>query len=197
MLDRVGVTFNAGSSTLKVGVFNIRAGYARPIGRRVVVWGEEPRLKYIVGEELRQTDLPVDRVDQGLISFVLDHLLPTGPDVAFVGHRVLHGGSMFHGPALLDDTALVQIESLVPIAPSISLMRSRSFTRSRRCIPRSCRRHPSTPRSILRSAACLRGLRSRALCTRPAFGAMDSTAFPISTSPPNSRTLRRTWVAEG
>ncbi|CAN7748587.1 acetate/propionate family kinase [Rhizobium sp. LjRoot258] len=117
MLDRVGVTFNAGSSTLKVGVFNIRAGYARPIGRRVVVWGEEPRLKYIVGEELRQTDLPVDRVDQGLISFVLDHLLPTGPDVAFVGHRVLHGGSMFHGPALLDDTALVQIESLVPIAP--------------------------------------------------------------------------------
>ncbi|MBB3394156.1 acetate kinase [Rhizobium sp. BK538] len=117
MIGRVGITFNAGSSTLKVGVFGIGAGYAKPIGRGTVVSGEEPRLKYLAGDELLQADLPVGRIDEGLISSVLDHLLPTGCDVGFVGHRVLHGGSMFDGPALLGDAVLAQIESLVPIAP--------------------------------------------------------------------------------
>jgi acetate kinase len=117
MIGRVGVIFNAGSSTLKVGVFGIGTGYAKSVGRGTVMSGEEPRLKYLVGDELFQADLPVGGIGDGLISSVLDHLLPTGCDIGFVGHRVLHGGSMFHGPALLGDAVLAQIESLVPIAP--------------------------------------------------------------------------------
>lgn len=39
------------------------------------------------------------------------------PELAALGHRVVHGGHRFTAPALLDDAALAEIERLVPLAP--------------------------------------------------------------------------------
>lgn len=118
MVKEVGVAFNSGSSTLKIGVFENVAGYAKPIGRGTVVLGGHPRLKCIIGDELEEIELPgVDQIGQRLISHVLDHMLPAGCQIGFFGHRVVHGGSIFNGAAIVNDNSLTQIGSLTPLAP--------------------------------------------------------------------------------
>ena len=67
---------------------------------------------------------------KGLIERVLDHrdairtmldaLVSDGIDTASidaVGHRVVHGGSLFPSPTIIDDDAMRGIESLNPLAP--------------------------------------------------------------------------------
>ena len=38
-------------------------------------------------------------------------------DIAAVGHRVVHGGTLFDGPVLINETVLSQLEDLDPLAP--------------------------------------------------------------------------------
>ncbi|MEY5017442.1 MAG: hypothetical protein RL431_491 [Actinomycetota bacterium] len=47
---------------------------------------------------------------------VLDQLGPDA-DISVVGHRVVHGGSLFDRAVVVDDTVLEQIEALMPLAP--------------------------------------------------------------------------------
>ncbi|WP_328536629.1 acetate kinase [Streptomyces sp. NBC_00344] len=39
------------------------------------------------------------------------------PELAAIGHRVVHGGLMFTAPTVVDDAVLKEIERLVPVAP--------------------------------------------------------------------------------
>ncbi|MCB5165210.1 acetate kinase [Streptomyces bambusae] len=39
------------------------------------------------------------------------------PELAAVGHRVVHGGTRFTAPTVIDDEVLAEIRSLVPLAP--------------------------------------------------------------------------------
>ncbi|WP_406136575.1 acetate kinase [Streptomyces sp. NBC_01089] len=39
------------------------------------------------------------------------------PELAAIGHRVVHGGLRFTAPTVVDDTVLQEIERLVPVAP--------------------------------------------------------------------------------
>lgn len=39
------------------------------------------------------------------------------PELAAVGHRVVHGGTKFTHPTLIDDTVLAEIRALIPLAP--------------------------------------------------------------------------------
>ncbi|MFJ1744945.1 acetate kinase [Streptomyces sp. NPDC088116] len=39
------------------------------------------------------------------------------PELAAIGHRVVHGGLKFHEPTVIDDAVLAEIERLVPVAP--------------------------------------------------------------------------------
>ncbi|MFI7276423.1 acetate kinase [Streptomyces sp. NPDC049879] len=39
------------------------------------------------------------------------------PELAAVGHRVVHGGDVFSGPVVVDDRVIADIEALVPLAP--------------------------------------------------------------------------------
>ncbi|NLS03273.1 acetate/propionate family kinase [Rhizobium sp. P32RR-XVIII] len=118
MIEKVGLTFNAGSSSLKIGIFDIGSGNAKQVGRGTVLLGEQSRLRYSIGDERKEVELPgVDRLDERLVSEIFDRLLRAGSAIGFVGHRVVHGGSTFRGPAVVDDASLSQIEDLVPLAP--------------------------------------------------------------------------------
>ncbi|OWV99866.1 acetate/propionate family kinase [Rhizobium sp. R693] len=119
MNREVGVAFNAGSSTLKIGVFDISSGCAKPIARGTVFLGQRSRLKYQVGEDCREIALPgaADGIGIHLISDVLDRLLHGDCHIGFVGHRVVHGGLIFKGPTLLGGSTMSQIESLTALAP--------------------------------------------------------------------------------
>ncbi|MDT0306964.1 acetate kinase [Streptomyces sp. DSM 44917] len=46
-----------------------------------------------------------------------DGLPPDAPDLAAVGHRVVHGGQRFTEPVVVDEEVLEEIERLVPLAP--------------------------------------------------------------------------------
>lgn len=85
------LTVNAGSSSLKLRLL-----------------GDADEL---VGEE----ELPAER---GTVA--RDHLVEAlrrmGPADA-VGHRIVHGGTMFHGPARVDDETIAALESLADLAP--------------------------------------------------------------------------------
>ncbi|KOV92773.1 acetate kinase [Streptomyces sp. NRRL B-3648] len=39
------------------------------------------------------------------------------PELAAIGHRVVHGGMFFTEPTVIDDTVLTEIERLIPVAP--------------------------------------------------------------------------------
>lgn len=43
--------------------------------------------------------------------------LGSDADISVVGHRVVHGGSLFDRAVIVDDTVIEQIEALVPLAP--------------------------------------------------------------------------------
>lgn len=90
------LVLNAGSSSLKFGLFEGQARVAR---------GSLDRLA------------PGDAA--GALAKVLEPLEPHGglQGVAAVGHRIVHGGSAFTAPALLDDRALATLHGLEPLDP--------------------------------------------------------------------------------
>jgi acetate kinase len=46
-----------------------------------------------------------------------DGLGVDSPELAAIGHRVVHGGMFFTEPTVIDDTVLTEIERLIPVAP--------------------------------------------------------------------------------
>lgn len=126
MSEPLLLTFNAGSSTIKIGFFSITQGTAKSSAKRIgngmldlrhtplvlhLDNGEQHvdvKLKAAVSENLH------DVIDETLgwfaAHFPMDQL-------ASVGHRVVHGGDRFAGPVTLDDDAIEAIASMVPLAP--------------------------------------------------------------------------------
>ena len=120
--DQVCLTFNAGSSTLKIGVFDIGGGRARPIGKGKIDFGEAGvALRYAIGSEAFERKLSGDH-ESGfgeVVEETLDSLLPrlAGATLEIAAHRVVHGGLRFRGAARLDGDVVRQIEDMVPLAP--------------------------------------------------------------------------------
>ncbi len=96
------LTLNAGSSSLKFGLF---APGSPP--RRVLVDSIE-RIGASVGDHAGALDVALARLDGhgGLAS------------VGAVGHRVVHGGPRFDGPQLLSPEVLAELRDLTPLDPN-------------------------------------------------------------------------------
>ncbi len=110
------LALNCGSSSIKFAAFDrtchgLHRGQVENIGV-----GLSPRLKD--GEGSR--DLPGDLATHaGIIGYLLrDVIMPRFGDVCGVGHRVVHGGTVFDQPALVDATVHAGIAALSPLAPS-------------------------------------------------------------------------------
>jgi acetate kinase len=115
------LTFNAGSSSLKIGVFDLRDGLAKSKGRATIDFETTPLILSgnISGSSLNAEVAGNPKEDfSRIIEQALGHLAErfTG-GLAGVAHRVVHGGMTFDGPVLLSDDTIDRIEALVPLAP--------------------------------------------------------------------------------
>lgn len=131
------LVFNAGSSSLKFGVFEeghaprhlLKATYDRFDGT-----GCDTRIE--VGGERIVARKPLGTIGAA-VAEVGDVLRHHGFDeISAVGHRVAHGGEDFAGPALIDEDVLSAIEALVPLAPLHNPVAIEGIAQARRTWPK-------------------------------------------------------------
>jgi acetate kinase len=126
-VDPVVLTFNAGSSSLKVAVYDfVKTGALKSLAAGEIEGIGEPSeakglIKTASGETAKIAfDPSKGRVDhQAAMRAVLDWLKASGHGdaVAAVGHRIVHGGPEFIKPAVIDDDVLAKLTALIPLAP--------------------------------------------------------------------------------
>jgi acetate kinase len=116
------LTFNAGSSTVKIGVFEVQAGKARRIGKGLIDFRRQPFTFHLTeGPAAFDRTLQTDADEQ--LHEVVDEtfgILGEHFDMSAVntvGHRVVHGGDIFTGPVRLDEDRIREIEDLTVLAP--------------------------------------------------------------------------------
>lgn len=116
------LTFNAGSSTVKIGIFSIEDGKVRRIGKGVIDFRAEP-FAFSLKEGPQTFDMPLKAELTDDLHAVIDEtfeLLSEHFEVGTVraaGHRVVHGGDRFTAATALDDAAIEAIDALTPLAP--------------------------------------------------------------------------------
>ncbi|CAN7712118.1 acetate/propionate family kinase [Rhizobium sp. LjRoot98] len=119
MTGNLLLTFNAGSSTVKIGIFELGDKGLERRGKAVVDFGSHS-LQLTVKEATTHLDLArlSNRSDDlsELMEEVFRALSGLG-SVTAAGHRVVHGGDLFSGPAELTARTLEQITSLTDLAP--------------------------------------------------------------------------------
>lgn len=110
------LVFNAGSSSLKFGVFDaggaqlFKGGFER-------FQGGTCAYRFQVGETLDEGTAPHADLPAA-IAAVPGVLGAHGIDgIGAVGHRIVHGGPGNSGPLTLDPAAIARIEALTPLAP--------------------------------------------------------------------------------
>ncbi|HWJ72538.1 MAG TPA: acetate/propionate family kinase [Kaistia sp.] len=116
------LTFNAGSSTIKLGLFAMEDATPRRFGKGMVDLRREPLMLHVTeGAETADITLgakvaeELDEVVAETLDVLATHFAHEA--IAGAGHRIVHGGDRFHGPARIDDETLKSIEVLVPLAP--------------------------------------------------------------------------------
>ncbi|MEV0093282.1 acetate kinase [Streptomyces sp. NPDC050738] len=111
------LVLNSGSSSLKYQLIDMADGSRLASGLVERIGEETSRVKH--GE--RETSGPI--ADHEAALKAVSHELETdglgldSPELAAVGHRVVHGGLKFTAPTLITDEVLAEIERLVPVAP--------------------------------------------------------------------------------
>ena len=120
--DDLILTFNAGSSTVKLGFYAITAGALTAVGRGVIDFRDEPlEIRLTLAGEKHAEPLPAaDAADMNDVlsaafSWIGGHLDLARVKVA--AHRVVHGGDVFSGPTRLSAETLAQIRALSALAP--------------------------------------------------------------------------------
>ncbi|AUW44238.1 acetate/propionate family kinase [Rhizobium leguminosarum] len=116
------LTFNTGSSTVKIGIFAIDGAEARRIGKGVIDFRAEPlSLGLTKGSQTFEMPLKAEVTEDlhGVIdetfALLADHFDMTAARAA--GHRVVHGGDRFIRAIGLDAAAIDAIDALTPLAP--------------------------------------------------------------------------------
>ncbi len=122
MSDRLLVTFNAGSSTVKIGLFALGDAGATRIGKGMIDFRREP-LRFLLTEGPDTFEVELEAKAQEELDEVLDEAFRRLSwhfdmgQVAAIGHRIVHGGDAFAGPVMLDDAVLAALDTLTPLAP--------------------------------------------------------------------------------
>ena len=117
------LALNAGSASLKFGLFDGRHGGQEPAPLATgsaYSEGEGFRFRAIAADgSLFADDLLAAKGQPDLVRRVLGWIEERfrGDQLAAVGHRIVHGGGRFADPVLVDDEVLQELEALVPLAP--------------------------------------------------------------------------------
>jgi acetate kinase len=123
MADTAILTVNAGSSSLKIGLFTQDEATLTQIvhgeveglgGYHAHFTARDPQ-----GHPIADFGWPAtpahDQVFAQILAWAQDHL--DGRRLIAVGHRVVHGGRTFAGPALITPEVVHAMQALVPLAP--------------------------------------------------------------------------------
>jgi acetate kinase len=134
------LTFNPGSSTIKLGVFAIDADGPRRMGKGVIDL-RSPALVLRIMDGTGSAEVPLlaalteelQDVIEETLEWLMQHF--SGEGIVGVGHRVVHGGDQFAGPEIVTEAILREIKSLIPLAPlhqpqSVRLMEAIRHLRS-------------------------------------------------------------------
>jgi len=123
MHDNSILTLNAGSSSVKFGLFSATEEPQSSFTGQLDGIGTDAHLKVkrADGTVMVDTDIAEDAApDPGVgLPIILQALEDIVPDLSVqaVGHRIVHGGVHFDGPTTLDDETLAKLEALTPFAP--------------------------------------------------------------------------------
>ncbi len=119
------LVLNSGSSSVKYQLLDMHDGSRLALGLVERIGEATSRLVHTPlvggGAAKRERGGPVP--DHGAaLKAVSDELAQDGmgldsPELAAIGHRVVHGGLRFTEPTLIDDDVLAEVERLVPVAP--------------------------------------------------------------------------------
>lgn len=118
------LVLNSGSSSVKYQLLDMRDRDRLAVGLVERIGEENSRLKHTPltgGGVSRERTGPIADHEAALKA-VAEELAADGlgldsPELAAIGHRVVHGGQSFTQPTVVDDTVLAEIERLIPVAP--------------------------------------------------------------------------------
>ncbi|MFJ7338510.1 acetate kinase [Streptomyces sp. NPDC101110] len=116
------LVLNSGSSSLKYQLLDMRDSSRLAVGLVERIGEQTSRLKHApAGGESRERGGAIADHD-GALKAVAEELAKDGlgldsPELAAIGHRVVHGGKYFTEPTVIDDAVLAEIERLIPVAP--------------------------------------------------------------------------------
>ncbi|MFH8794700.1 acetate kinase [Streptomyces sp. NPDC017941] len=118
------LVLNSGSSSVKYQLLDMADGTRLAAGLVERIGEESSRLKHAPlagGGGSRERTEPIADHEAALRAvaeeLVADGLGLDSPELAAIGHRVVHGGLKFTAPTVIDDAVLKEIERLVPVAP--------------------------------------------------------------------------------
>jgi acetate kinase len=116
------LVLNSGSSSVKYQLLDMRDSSRLAVGLVERIGERTSRLKHTpAGGESRERGGAIADHDAALKA-VAEELAKDGlgldsPELAAIGHRVVHGGKSFTEPTVIDDRVLAEIERLIPVAP--------------------------------------------------------------------------------
>ncbi|MFF6785413.1 acetate/propionate family kinase [Streptomyces sp. NPDC012510] len=118
------LVLNSGSSSVKYQLLDMRDSSRLAVGLVERIGEDTSRLKHtpLTGEgSSRERSGPIADHEAALKA-VAEELATDGlgldsPELAAIGHRVVHGGQGFTEPTVVDDAVLAEIERLIPVAP--------------------------------------------------------------------------------
>ncbi|MFE0194114.1 acetate kinase [Streptomyces sp. NPDC059008] len=118
------LVLNSGSSSVKYQLLDMHDGTRLAVGLVERIGEESSRLAHTplaTGGERRETEGAIADHTAALkavaAELAADGLGLDSPELAAIGHRVVHGGLKFTAPTVIDDAVLAEIERLVPVAP--------------------------------------------------------------------------------
>ncbi|MEI2686159.1 MAG: acetate/propionate family kinase [Cypionkella sp.] len=110
------LVLNTGSSSIKFAAYD--APGQEPVLRgNLSGIGQGRAVLKLAPEALAIAAVVPELDDFGLLHWLLGQLRDRFPDVAAVGHRIVHGGRHFGAPVVLDATAMQELHALAPLAP--------------------------------------------------------------------------------
>ncbi|MEU9412823.1 acetate kinase [Streptomyces sp. NPDC048281] len=117
------LVLNSGSSSVKYQLLDMRDSSRLAVGLVERIGEQTSRLRHtcVDSGDTREQNGPIADHEAALKA-VAEELTRDGlgldsPELAAIGHRVVHGGMFFTEPTVIDDAVLAEIERLIPVAP--------------------------------------------------------------------------------
>lgn len=117
------LVLNSGSSSVKYQLLDMADGSRLATGLVERIGEQTSLLKHTDVQHSRTREAVGPIADhEAALKAVAEELAKDGlgldsPELAAIGHRVVHGGQTFTQPTVIDDAVLKEIERLIPVAP--------------------------------------------------------------------------------